>query len=205
MADVKTLEWTLRITGLIVLGVGVIFGLADLRGWLRYDERQAFLQWTLESHTGMPISEPSAQAFMKQFPPPQEARVRDITHITKMVVRPSNGPVMQASFNYMHRDQSRTSHVATLADVREWAAESPYPWLAWSLALVGFLEVLGSTALQWRRERRSTAQKQFRPTPMSSSRHLFDDFQRTDDPVAKYSNRSLCNFPRVRHSDKCPD
>ena len=155
--NIKKIEWILKVTGVIVLGIGVLIGFANLMGWLRYDDREAFLHWALESQTGLSIAGPAGQAFMKRFPPPEGARSELITHITKMVVRAENGPVMQASFNYMHSDHSRTSFVATLADVREWAAESPYPWLSWVLMAVGFLEVLGSTVIQWWRERNKTA------------------------------------------------
>lgn len=155
--ELRKLELTLRLTGIAVLGVGVLTGFADLKGWLRDGDREAFLQWALQSSVGMPIGQSSAQAFMKRFPPPEDARISDITHITKQVERPERGPVLQAAFNYMHSDHSRTAYVATLADVREWAAESPYPWVSWLLTVIGFLEVLGSTGIQWRRERSTTA------------------------------------------------
>ena len=65
--------------------------------------------------------------------------------------------MLDASFNYMRRDQSRTEYVATLEDVREWAAESFYPWLSWVLTFVGFIAVLGSEAIDWRGKRKSQA------------------------------------------------
>lgn len=88
-----------------------------------------------------------AQAFVARFPP--DGEITDITHVTKLVIRPEGGGVHQASVNYMRRDSSRTTYVATLAEVREWASETPYPWFAWSLALLGFLVMLSSKALEW--------------------------------------------------------
>ena len=140
----------LKLTGLVILGIGVILGYANLQEWFRRPDRQAFVQWVLESQTGMPAQEAAARAFMRRFPPPEHSRPEEITHITKHVVRPQNGGVLQASVNYMHKDHSRTTYVATLPEIREWAAETSYGWLAWALTLLGFLEVLASAVLEWR-------------------------------------------------------
>lgn len=137
----------LKVTGLTALGLSTILGFADLKGWLTHSDREALLEWFLEANAGLPIQEPAARAFQKSFPPPPEASIDEITHLTKQVIRSENGPVMDGSVNYMHRDTSRTRYVATLAQVREWAAESRYPWIAWALGLIGFLEVLASTFL----------------------------------------------------------
>ena len=155
----KRIAWFLKLTALGVLGAAVFLQLADLVGWLEHEDRQIFLRWALQSQVGLPISDPGAQAFKDRFPPPPDARVSEITHVTKHVFRLPHGPqqtpgtVMEASFNYMHRDGSRTSYVATLPEVREWASESSYPWLSWVLALVGFTEVLSSTIIDWREAR----------------------------------------------------
>jgi len=142
-----------KITGLVFLALGVLLGFADLKGCLNYPERGRFLHWALNSTVGLPVTESSAQAFIKRFPPPTDARPEEITHITKHVMRVENGPVSQASFNFMHGDTSRTSYVATLDEVRNWAGESRYPWLAWILTLLGFLEVLASAILEWHEKR----------------------------------------------------
>jgi len=139
----------LKVTGLALLAFGVLLGFADLKGWLNYPEREKFLHWALNSPAGLPITNPSAQAFIKRFPPPNDARPAEITYITKHVMRVENGPVIQASFNFMHGDASRTSYIATLNEVQSWAKESRYPWLAWILTLFGFLEVLASTIWEW--------------------------------------------------------
>ena len=155
----KRIAWFLKLTALGVLGAAVFLQLADLVGWLEHEDRQIFLRWALQSQVGLPISDPGAQAFKDNFPPPAAARVSEITHVTKHVIRlPSTpqqatGTVMEALFNYLYRDGSRTSYVATLPEVREWASESSYPWLSWVLALIGFTEVLGSTIIEWREAR----------------------------------------------------
>ena len=141
----KRMRRSLKVIGLVILGFGVITGYGNLRGWFHSTERQEFLRWALESDVGMAIEHPSAQAFIRRFPPPENARPEEITHVTKNVVRMSSGEVLQASFNYMHRDHSRTTDVATLREIQAWVAETTYPWLAWSLTLLGFLVVLGST------------------------------------------------------------
>lgn len=143
----KWMRLCFKITGLFILGIGVIIGYGNLRGWFLHPERQEFLKWVLESDVGMPIEHPSARAFMRHFPPLEDARTEEITHVTKNVQRLENGGVLLASINYMHRDHSRTTYVATLPEIREWAAETTYPWLAWSLTLIGFFVVSATTVL----------------------------------------------------------
>ena len=149
MAGLETVRWWLKGTGLTALALGVALGLADLRGWLRQPSRTAFVQWAQNSRSGLPVSEAPAQAFMRRFPPPEGVALGQMTHVTKYVQRLDNGPALEVAFNYMLADESRTSYVATLEQVQAWADESPYPWLAWVLTLVGFLEVAGSTAMEW--------------------------------------------------------
>ena len=142
----KWLRTLFKITGLFILAIGVITGYGNLRGWFLYPERQEFLKWALESDVGMPIEDPSAQAFMRDFPPPEDARPEEITHVTKQVLTPASGGVREPLwFDYMLRDNSHTSYVVTFAQVRKWAEETSYPWLAWGLTLLGFLVVLATT------------------------------------------------------------
>ena len=79
---------------------------------------------------------------MIDYPPPADNNSSEITHVTKNIIKFDKGPVQSASINYMHRDGSRTSFVATLDDVRQWAAQTSYPFLAWVLSVIGFAEVL---------------------------------------------------------------
>lgn len=79
---------------------------------------------------------------MIDYPPPADSNSSEITHITKNVMKFDKGPVQSAFINYMHRDGSRTSFVATLDDVRHWAEQTSYPFIAWVLSVIGFLEVL---------------------------------------------------------------
>ena len=122
----KRLAYVLKVLGFVTLAAGVIIGFGDLQGWFRYSEREAFVRWVQESQVGMPTEDPAAQAFMRRFPPPEDARSEQITHVTKHVMRLENGGVLQASINYMHRDHSRTRYVATLPEIREWASETLY-------------------------------------------------------------------------------
>lgn len=146
----------LKITGLIILAAGVIIGYADLMNWewLRYKERTEFLDWVNTSTIGLPIDQPPAKAFMQAYPPPANARIDAITHITKSVLRQENGLILQASINYMLNDHTRASYVATLTDVQKWATESRYPWLSWALSLFGFIEILLSTIFDWRENKK---------------------------------------------------
>ena len=148
-------KWWLKATGLAALALGVVLGLADLRGWLRSSSRAAFLQWAENSRSGLPVSEASAQAFMRRFPVPQSVASGQVTHVTKYVQRLENGPALEMAFNYILADESRTPYVATHEQVRAWAEESPYPWLAWVLTLIGFLEVVLGTGIEWYRDRRT--------------------------------------------------
>ena len=149
MSSWKKRKWWLRLTGLAALLVAVLLGLANLSGWLRYSSRTAFVQWAQESQVGLPIAEPAAQAFVARFPPSEGAPVSEITHVTKFVQRLEDGPALDMALNFLLRDQTRTSYVATLAQVERWADASPYSWLAWLLTVVGFVEVAGNTAIEW--------------------------------------------------------
>ena len=151
-STLKTVERLLKVTGLAALGLGVVFGFGDLKGWLQHSDRQAFLEWAVRQESGLPIQHPAARAFIRRFPPLRLDDREAVTHVTKWKTRIENGPTLDAAFNYMRPDQSRTEYVATLPEVRVWAAESSYPWLSWIFTFVGFVEVLGSLALgRWTR------------------------------------------------------
>jgi hypothetical protein len=134
-------EFWLKVTGLAALLAGVVVGYLDFSGRFLDPDKQAFLEWILTTPAGLALSEPAAQKFMRDFPPPADSRPAQITHVTKNVLRFEKGPVQSASLNYMHADGSRTGFVATLEDVRAWAEQTPYPWIVWILSFVGFLEV----------------------------------------------------------------
>jgi hypothetical protein len=89
---------------------------------------------------------------MRRFPPADPADVERITHVTKMKTTVANGPVLNSAVNYKRRDQSRTSYVASLSEVRAWADESPYPWLSWILGVIGFVEIIAGESLAKRTE-----------------------------------------------------
>ena len=137
----------LKVAGIVCLGLASVLGLADLLGYFEYGDRNVVLDWVLTSGSGLPIDESAARAFMARFPPPSGARPLEITHLVKQVIRTQGGPVMNASINYMHADESRTTAVATLAEVRKWAGEDRW-WLRfawWILGFLGFVEVLART------------------------------------------------------------
>jgi hypothetical protein len=48
----------------------------------------------------------------------------------------------------MHRDGSRTSFVATLDDVRQWAGQTSYRFVAWVLSVIGFAEVFSGFLIE---------------------------------------------------------
>ena len=52
------------------------------------------------------------------------------------------------SINYMYSDTSRSPYVANLAEIEEWATKTSYPWIAWTLSFIGFLEVALSYFLE---------------------------------------------------------
>ena len=139
----------LKISGLIILAAGVMIGFANIMGWFKNSDRLAIIDWAKNTNIGLPISHPSARAFMKDFPPPSDSRPEEITHLTKTVIlSASGGQPINVSINYMHRDDSRTSNVATLADLERWASNTVYPWIAWTLSLVGFIEILSSSIIE---------------------------------------------------------
>ena len=145
-------EWKkpIQISGLIIMAIGIFIGFGNLRGWFKKTDRVEFLRWVIEEPAGMPIDAPAAREFMSKFPPPKDARVNEITHVTKQTIKSAGGPPMSASINYMHRDGTRTIYVATLEQVREWASESSYPWVAWVVTVIGFIPTLLATFFGWK-------------------------------------------------------
>lgn len=140
----------IQISGLIIIAIGIIMGFGNLRGWFKKGDRVEFLRWVMEEPAGMPFDAPAAREFMRKFPPPKDARVNEITHITKQTINSAGGPPMSASINYMHRDGTRTTYMATLEQVRDWARESSYPWAAWEVTVVGFIPTLLATLIGWK-------------------------------------------------------
>ena len=59
----------------------------------------------------------------------------------------------------MHRDGTRTSYVATLSEIKDWAVNTNYPFLSWLLSLIGFFEVLGGFLLERLMAKREKANK----------------------------------------------
>lgn len=150
MKSLSRIEWYIKVTGLIILALGVSIGFADLMGWFEDTDRQAFLNWLYESRSGLAIETPAAQAFIKDFPPPGNSSPFEITHITKLVRRLENGLISETQINFMYSDHSRSDYVATLNDVKAWAEKTSFPWFSWVITLVGFFVVCGSTLIEWK-------------------------------------------------------
>lgn len=143
-----------RVIGLTALALAVVLGFAVPKGWLGYGDRRAFLEWAIQSDAALPADSPPARVFMARFPPSLADR-RLVTHVTIWRTSFKEGPMIDASFTYIRRDQSRTEYVATLPQVREWAAESPYGWLPWTLTVLGFIALLGDAVVGLGSARRS--------------------------------------------------
>ena len=124
-------------------------GFANIKGWFKNSDRLAINDWAKNTNTGLPTSHPSARAFMNDFPPPSDTKIEEITLLTKTVIQlASGGQPMNVSINYLRRDHSRTSNVATLADLEKWASNTVYPWIALTLSFVGFIEILAGSIIE---------------------------------------------------------
>ena len=98
--QMKTLSTFLKISGLVIMGLGILLSLFDLLGWYKDPEKVSVLNWASTSGIGMSIMEPGAQRFMKDFPPPSGID-KSVTHLTKQVMKSElGGKVMQVSVNY---------------------------------------------------------------------------------------------------------
>lgn len=132
----------LKIFGMIVVAIGLMLGFADLKGFLKDKKKIEILNWVLHSNSGMSLELPAAKEFMKKFPPPQDEDVENLTHLAKSVMKYEIGGILNASVNYMRKDLTRTGHVATLPEIHNWAAETPYSWISWWVTLVGFIGLI---------------------------------------------------------------
>jgi len=138
----------LKITGIIAIAIGLILEFTYLKGCLFDKQRIEILNWVLNSNVGMSIELPEAKKFMKKFPPPKNEKKDNLTHLTKSIMKYEIGGILNASVNYMRKDTTRTSYVATLDEIRKWANETPYPWISWWIALFGFIELIGNIILE---------------------------------------------------------
>ncbi len=157
MATLHQIERLLIVTGLVFMMLGLVLGFLNLQGWLEDKDKTAVLNWVLTSSSGLQISHPGAKKFMHEFPPPLNAKRTEITHLTKHITKLENGLVQYAQINYMLSDLSRTSYVATLNDVRNWAAETSYNLWAWILSLIGFIEMASIFIIQYVHRKRTNS------------------------------------------------
>lgn len=146
----EKLSTFLKFTGITAIAIGLILEFADLKGYLNNKNRMEILNWVLHSNSGMSLNTPSAKEFIKKFPPPQGENIDNLTHLTKNIIQQENGGIYNASINYMRKDHTRTKFIATLDDIQKWTSETPYPWFAWWITLVGFIELIGN----WNIEKR---------------------------------------------------
>lgn len=146
--NLKRLSNFLKFTGMVAVALSLLLGFADLRGHLNNKDRMAILNWVLHSTSGLSINTPAAKEFIKQFPPPPNERIENLTYLTKNVIQQEHGGIYNASINYMRKDLSRTNFVATLDDIHKWASETPYPWIAWLLTLIGFIVLAGDWLIE---------------------------------------------------------
>ena len=120
-----------------------MLSLFDLLGWYTDSDKVSVLNWANTSGAGLSIEHPGAKKFMERFPPPQ-AQDKKVTHLTKQVMKSALGGNMLVSVNYMYSDTTRSAYVANLDDIKDWVKETPYPWVAWILSAIGFIEVFSS-------------------------------------------------------------
>ena len=139
----------LKISGIIILGTGVILQFLDLNCFFIDKDKAYVVEWASNSKVGLSIEHPGAKKFCKAFPLPSDAPQKEITHLTKQIINSSlGGKSMMVSVNYMYSDTSRSSYVANLEEIKEWATKTPYPWIAWTFSFIGFLEVALSYFLE---------------------------------------------------------
>jgi len=127
----------LTVVGLIVTWIGILGVFLNLLGYLRYPERVEFSR-LVDEEGGIPLYLPAAQTFMRTFPAPVTDKQDKPTYIVKNIMKFEGGgqPVL-GTLRYMYPDGTRSSTVATFDDIRRWASESRYPWLAWWIAVFG--------------------------------------------------------------------
>ncbi|MBI4355923.1 MAG: hypothetical protein HY597_05725 [Candidatus Omnitrophica bacterium] len=140
-----------KILGLTITSAGVVLSLLNLKGFLKYPERLNFAHLALETSEGIPLSHPGAKSFMSRFPPPPTDSKGTFTHFVKNAIQfTGGGTPLSGTVKYMYPDGRRTAAVATFEDVKRWAAESRYPWLAWWLTVVGLLITSAGVFWDWR-------------------------------------------------------
>lgn len=147
MKKLSTFLKILKVTGLVIMGLGISLSLFDLLGWYKDPEKISVLNWATTPGVGMSIEEPGAQKFIKDFPPPSDSN-KTVTHLTKNVMKSAlGGKAMQVSINYMYSDKTRSAYVANLSDIENWTKKTLYPWIAWVLLCLGFIQILISYIL----------------------------------------------------------
>jgi hypothetical protein len=130
----------------MILTLGIFAGVGNLAGCFASRERLALLDRLTTERHGIPINAPGAEAFRRKFPPPpiaEDDAHGSVTHIVKTVMQTEDGTLLMGSLSYMQRDGTRTTTVATFDDVRRWASDTSYPWVAWILTATGACWTVG--------------------------------------------------------------
>ena len=146
----KRLSFILKTTGIILVGIGALLGFLDLNGAFVDQDKEYVVTWATTFQSGLSIDHPGARKFLKSFPPPSHEQGKEITYLTKQVIGSALGGAMVISINYMYSDLTRSAYVANLPEVKEWARATSYPWVAWLLSFLGFIEVLVSFIIELR-------------------------------------------------------
>ena len=145
-----SLHKSLRITGWFITLFGIIIGLGNLLGWFQSKSRKDFYQLVMKTGSGIPITHPAAQEFIKRFPPPAGFNKLKITHITKLVLATESGFPISGTLQYMNERGERSSDVATFEDVRVWTEGTNVGWIAWITIVCGWILVILIDVYAWR-------------------------------------------------------
>ena len=130
----------LKLTGLVLGFVGIVAAFLDLLGVFDDKEKLALARMIRESGEGIPRTTAGFERFMKEFPPPPGVDAATVTHIVlDRLVTHDQFPI-SITVRYLAADQ-RTLPVASYEDVRRWSEKTPFGWMSWVIAAVGFFTV----------------------------------------------------------------
>jgi hypothetical protein len=143
----------IKLLGVAVGFFGILMNLLDLRGCFVEPEKRTFGELVMNTDELVPRTTPGFELFLRDFPPPSGVASVDVTHIGDKALRWDTSPAESLAVVYV-ANGIRSSPVARLDQVRDWANATIYGWLSWLITVVGWLLYAVIEFVKLARERR---------------------------------------------------
>jgi hypothetical protein len=128
----------LKTFSLVVMFVGLLVGLLNLRGCLVDSEKVRFAVLVEKSDEELPRSTPGFTKFLRAFSPPSGFVAESITALATYRLQSPEGYNVFGNVSYVVGAQHSTP-VATFEQIRTWSVNTYYGAISWFITVTGFL------------------------------------------------------------------